>query len=223
YPPAFPVPPGTTPHAGVTVRYLAVQPPLDPVAAGTRALVYVDSRRAAYRWSLWRQGVRKPLASGSSSRYDLTVPVPRRTAGLYTLLVRTFAHGTAVPLVAQSSRSARILVVLPALTWQGLNPLDDDGDGLPNTLDAGGPVDLVRPLVTGLPVGFDEQAAFLAYLDKVHLGYDLTTDIGMIHGVGPGLAGHRAVVLAGSERWVSASLAAPLRSYVAGGGNLLSL
>ena len=113
--------------------------------------------------------------------------------------------------------------MLPALTWQGLNPLDDDGDGLPNTLDAGGPVDLVRPLVSGLPVGFDEQAAFLAYLDKAHLGYDLTTDLGLIHGVGPGLAGHRAVVLAGSERWVSASLAAALRSYVAGGGHLLSL
>src|SRR5207245_2386070 len=56
-----------------------------------------------------------------------------------------------------------------------------------------------------------------------HLGYDLTTDLGLIDGIGPRLAGHAGVVLAGSERWVPDSLASALRSYVSSGGHLLSL
>ena len=46
-----------------------------------------------------------------------------------------------------------MLVVLPALTWQGHNPVDDNGDGLPDTLDAGVPIELDRPLADGLPAG----------------------------------------------------------------------
>jgi hypothetical protein len=37
------------------------------------------------------------------------------------------------------------------------------------------------------------------------------------------MSGHAGVVLAGSERWIPASLAAALRSYVQGGGHVLSL
>jgi hypothetical protein len=115
--------------------------------------------------------------------------------------------------------------VLPALTWQAYNPVDDppDRDGVPNTLAGGGPIQLDRVLAGGLPGGFTDKAAFLSYLDKAHLPYDLTSDLALIDGVGPSLAGHSGVVLAGSERWIPASLGSELRSYVENGGRVLSL
>jgi hypothetical protein len=115
-----------------------------------------------------------------------------------------------------------VLVVLPALTWQGLNPVDDNGDGLPNTLSSGQPIKLARPLVKGLPAGVGDEAALLAYLDSSHHPYDLTTDLGLIDGVGPRLKGHRMVILAGTEQWLPHSQLSALHSYVAAGGHLLS-
>ena len=42
------------------------------------------------------------------------------------------------PIIVQANVPVgRVLVVLPWMTWQGRNPVDDDGDGLPNTLEAG--------------------------------------------------------------------------------------
>lgn len=229
FPARVPPSPETTSHAGVTVRYLAAQPPLTPVAAGGTAVVYVDARGRPYQWTLWRVGARKPSGHGSGQRHELRVKLPTgQGAGLYHLAITSGRHRTDVPLLASlpSARHApRILVVLPALTWQGQNPVDDppDQDGIPNTLDAGGPIELDRVLANGLPRGFADEAAFLAYLDRVHLGYDLTSDLGLIDGVGPSLAGHAGVVLAGSERWIPASLGSALRSYVEGGGRVLSL
>jgi hypothetical protein len=223
YPPLVPPPPGTTPHAGITVRYLAAEPQLDPAPAGGRALVYVDSRRRPYTWAVQRVGAPRPSAAGNASTPVLRVPLPKGAAGLYRLALRSGPYGTEVPLVASERPSARILVVLPALTWQGTNPGDEDGDGLPDTLDAGRTVQLQRPLVGGLPSDFSGEAAFLAYLDHAHLGYDLTTDLGLIDGIGPGLFGHKAIVFAGSERWLPSSLSGPLRTYVQAGGRVLSL
>ncbi len=223
FPSSLPPAPGSTPGAGVTVRYLAAQPPLDPFPAGSRAAVYVDSRQRTYRWALRRPGVSKPLVSGRSSSFLLRVPIPRSRAGLYELSVRAPGNRTTVPLVANASRRMRALVVLPTLTWQGLNPVDDDGDGIPDTLLTGSRIDLARPLVDGLPQGYGDEAALLTYLDSAHYSYDLTTDLGLVDGRGPTLAGHSAVILAGSEQWIPGSLAAALRSYVQGGGHVVSL
>ena len=55
-------------------------------------------------------------------------------------------HVASAPIIATPARRAPVLVVLPALTWQGANPVDDTGDGLPNTLGAGRSVRLDRPL-----------------------------------------------------------------------------
>jgi hypothetical protein len=223
FPLVLPPPPGSTPHAGVTVRYLAAQPPLVPVTAGSRAVVYVDSRRRPYRWLLWRAGVHKTISSGRADRTVLRVQVPaRRGAGLYHLALRSGPHSTAVPLVVNQARRAHILVVLPALTWQGLNPVDDNADGMPNTLPAGGPIQLARPFANGLPGGFSDEAGILGYLDATHRSYELTTDLALMAGIGPTLSGHRAVVLAGSERWLPVPLSSALRAYVLGGGNVLS-
>jgi hypothetical protein len=154
----------------------------------------------------------------------LRVRIPAAGAGLYELAVRSGPHRTLVPLVAaRRNPGARMLVVLPALTWQGENPVDDNHDGIPDTLARGGPVNLLRPLANGLPAGYEDEAAFLAYLDKAHLGYDLTTDLALAAGGGPPLNASRAVVFAGDERWLPANLGPRLRSYVQGGGRALSL
>ena len=65
--------------------------------------------------------------------------------------------------------------------------------------------------------------ALLRFCRSHRLGYQLTTDLGLIDGAGPRLAGHAGVVLAGDERWVPPALASALRAYVAGGGHILSL
>jgi FlgD Ig-like domain len=223
FPARIPPAPGTTPHTGVTISYLSAQPPFVPVPAGSNAIVGVHSPGLAYHWALERAGASGPVASGESDQAMLSVHLPAGRAGLYKLALRSPAGSTIVPIVASGTPRARVLVVLPALTWQGLNPVDDDGDGLPDTLARGDSIELVRPLVHGLPAGFADEAGLIAHLDASHRSYDLTTDIGLISGVGPRLAGHAAVVLAGSERWLPASEQAALRSYVRTGGRLLSL
>ena len=50
------------------------------------------------------------------------------------------ATARSVPFLVQAPQRARLLVVVPAITWLGVDKVDDDGDGLPNTLEAGGPV-----------------------------------------------------------------------------------
>ncbi len=76
FPVSLPPAPGTTPHAGITVRYLAAQPPLDPVPAGSPATVYVDSRHRPYSWTLTRTGARRPVARGSGRTVALRVRLP---------------------------------------------------------------------------------------------------------------------------------------------------
>lgn len=222
FPTELPPTRGSTPNAGVTVRYLAAQPPFGPVAAGTNASVYVDSRQRPYRWTLHRVGSRR-LTRGAGHGYSLTVNVPGSQAGLYVLGLHSGPNSTAVPIVAHAANLGghSVLVVLPALTWQGLNPVDDNADGMPNTLESGGPVNLSRPLADGLPPGFADEAALLAYLDKAHLGYDLTTDLGLVNHVGATLRGHAAVVFAGPVRWLTPTLGSDLKAYVNRGGNVL--
>jgi hypothetical protein len=225
FPTALPPVPGTTAGAGVTVRYLAAQPPLVPVPAGTSATVYVDARQHLYHWTLFRPFDRTALAAGASRSFALRVPIPRAGAGLYELALHYDGHRTLVPLVAgaPTGRAGRVLVVLPALTWQGVNPVDDTHDGLPSTLKAGDSIDLNRPLVDGLPAGWPDADRLVFFLRRHHLGYGLTTDLALAARTGPALSGYRGVILAGDETWLPAGLAAGLRDYVIAGGHLLSL
>ncbi len=229
FPATLPPAAGSTPGAGVTVRYLAAQPPLTPVPAGATAVVDVDARRHAYRWTLTLAGARRPLRSGRSSAVALPIALPAAAGpGVYALGLSWGTHQTAVPLIAGAragspAAHAPVLVVLPALTWQGLNPVDDSGDGIPSTLSAGLPVRLARPLVDGLPAGLGDEAALLAALRRAHLSVDLTTDIALAQGSGPTLSGHAGVVLAGTETWLPDTLASDLSTYVEQGGHVLSL
>jgi hypothetical protein len=215
---------GTTAHAGVTVSYLAAEPPLGPVPGGSVTTVSVVAAHQRYHWAVRRVGGKaKPVARGTGTSTSLRVRVPRRRAGLYVLAIRAGGHRTEVPIVAGTASHHRILVVLPGLTWQGQNPVDDNGDGFPDTLAAGDGVALHRPLVRGLPASFAGDAALVAYLDRAGMPYDLTTDVALADGSGPALAGHSGVVFAGPEVWLPAALAPELRTYVEHGGRVLSL
>ena len=69
-----------------------------------------------------------------------------RARGVYRLRLMPPRAPPPVPIaVAGGGGGGRVLVVLPAITWQGLNPVDDDADGFPDTLDNGG----VRPARRG--------------------------------------------------------------------------
>ncbi|MGZ4253023.1 MAG: FlgD immunoglobulin-like domain containing protein [Solirubrobacteraceae bacterium] len=226
FPLVVPPAPGTTPHAGVTVRYLAAEPPLRPVPAGSDTTVYVDARQQPYRWALRRAGSKKVVARGDTTDFALNLRVPSGPAGMYQLALRSGGNRTVVPIVASVpsvTREPRVLVVLPALTWQGLNPVDDDGDGVPDTLQNADSIALDRPLANGFPAGAVDEAGLLAYLDKTHRAYDLTTDVGLVSAFGPTLQGHTGVILAGSLRWLPGSLASTLRAYVANGGHVVSI
>jgi hypothetical protein len=235
FPTTIPAPAGSTPHAGVTVRYLAAQPPLTALKPGSPATVEVDSRRHAYTWTLRRAGSRAVLSSGRASAVSLRVPVPGGSDGLYELSLAWGSHRTAVPLLGGVSSSGsggsggsgptrgRVLVVLPALTWQGENPVDDDGDGTPNTLTAGTPIQLARPFTNGLPPGFGAEAALITYLRAAGLRFSLTSDLSLISSGAALLHGYSGVVLAGSETWLPAATATALSTWVTQGGHVFSL
>ena len=131
-----------------------------------------------------------------------------------------------MPFAVQARGRARsVLVVLPAITWQGRNPVDDDGDGMPNTLDNLVPSRIARPFAgDGLPEGFaDGVAPLLVHLDRTHHRYDITTDLALLRGHGPKLEGHKGILLAGDERWLPAGLQSRLRRFVEQGGRVASL
>ncbi len=227
--PTLPAVSGGTAGAGVTVRYLSVTPSLTPTPSGDRTSVSVASSGAPYTWTLRRSGTAKVLSHGAdpAGRSKIRVAMPRRAAGLYTLTVNAGTQSATVPLVASQAGAAaahaRVLVVLPMLTWTGDTPVDDSGDGLPDTLRNGHAVSLLRPLVDGPPTGFGADARLLSYLTAHHLGYQLTTDVALAQGVGPSLADRGGVVFPEGENFLPAGLELTLRGFVRGGGRALVL
>ena len=214
-------------RGGITVRYLRARAPASPVMAAENATVAVESAGERFTWTLRRVGssaIRK-RGSGTRSRRVRFV-APGGKSGLYLFEVRTRTRRTATPLVVQSQQERDVLVVLPATTWQGLNPVDDDGDGRPDTLPAGLPVRvLARPYVKdGIPPQIRRhEALLLAQLDREGRRYDLTTDVALARGEGPTLRGHRGVIIAGDARWLDGRVARSLRSFVRDGGRLLTV
>ena len=214
-------------RAGVTVRYLAAAPPPRPVVAGRRTTVLVDARGRRYTWALRRLGEPQVLARGRGSDYRLRLRAPRGQAGLHVLTIATRRHRTRIPLVVSAPVDRRVLVILPALTWEGLNPVDDDGDGMPNLLTGSGrdgSVRLGRPLANGMPASVAHQeGALLRFLDANLMRYELTTDAALAAGKGPPLDGYRGTVFAGDSRWITPQLRRMLRRRVEEGGRVWSL
>jgi hypothetical protein len=217
-------------QGGITVRYLGVQPPSAPLPAGRSVALFVDARGKRVQWSLRRAGggPRPSRRSGGLVKTPVVrVPIPRGESGLFVLTVRAGARKQQVALPVRSSNPHRVLVVLPAITWAGRNPADDDGDGTINTLDRGVGAAVNRVMVgdgSGLPVGLGtEEAKILAYLDHHHHRYDLTTDWALDKGGPPArLDAYKGVILAGDTRWLPARVGARLRRFVRGGGTLAS-
>jgi flagellar hook assembly protein FlgD len=207
---------------GITVRAIAAAPPLWPVTAGEKATINVDARRRPYRWRLRRVGRSRPVATGREAPGDpVELTAPGGDSGLYLLELRAGGHNTAVPVPVQSEERARMLVVLPAITWVGTDEVDQDADGVPNTLEAGTAVDWPRVFAGGLPKDLTENVApLLVHLDREHIRYDLTTDLDLALSDNPRATDRIGVLLAGSERWVTRPYARRLRRYVLDGGRL---
>jgi flagellar hook assembly protein FlgD len=209
---------------GLTVRTIAAEAPMRPVTAGEKVTINVDARRRPYRWRLRRVGRSRPAANGREGPgepVDLTAP--GGDSGLYVLELRAGRHTTAVPVPVQSEERARMLVVLPAITWVGTDQVDQDADGVPNTLEAGTPVNWPRVVAGGLPEDLTERVApLLVHLDRAHIRYDLTTDLDLALSRSPRATDRTGVLLAGSERWVTRAYARRLRRYVLDGGRLAS-
>ncbi|HEX8085778.1 MAG TPA: N,N-dimethylformamidase beta subunit family domain-containing protein [Solirubrobacteraceae bacterium] len=211
-------------RAGITIRYLGLQPPVVPIAAGKAAEVGVDSRGAAWNWTLRRVGSPLPSRRGRhSSGGAFRVRPPNGKSGLFLYEVRTRTRAARVPLAVDDRDDNRVLVVLPATTWQGRNPVDDDADGIPNTLELGGPVRIGRVFARdGLPQGLTEnEGPLLAHLDRTGLRYDLTTDVALAVRRGPQIEGHRGVLLAGDTVWLTSDVRRRLRSFAAARGHTL--
>jgi FlgD Ig-like domain len=220
--------PGAVPGApGITVRCIAAQPPLRSVTAGGRAAFFVDARHRAYRWQIWRLGTSHIAARGrgAADQTRLSVPAPRGPSGVYLLHLSSGRWSTSVPYLVQSRQRSRVLVVVPTISWLGADHVDDPPfDGVPNSLDNGGPVHWPRVFAGsgGRPPGFAQVAQLLTFLDRQRISYDLTSDLDLALTGNPRATDRPGVLLAGSERWIPRALAQRLRRYVLDGGRLAS-
>lgn len=222
-------------RGGITVRKLGVLPPAVPTVGGGLGQIAIDSRTTRYAWSLRRlSGSRTPARRGTRAKPFLNLHAPRGISRLFVLDVRANGVQQRVPYPVQSAEPVAgpsaaaphgVLVVLPAMTWQGRNAIDDDGDGLPDLLDRGLPVRLDRVYArNGLPVGFGRnEEPLMAFLDSRRHRYDLTTDVALAGPGGADLPRYRGVLIAGDARWLPATVGRALRRFAQAGGTVVSM
>jgi hypothetical protein len=221
-------------RGGVTVRYLGAQTPVTPVEARDPVPIQVDARQERYSWTVRRLGgsqIRKH-SNKPKTTPNVRFAAPGGKSGVYVFTAHTATRSTRVvfgvqarkPVAGTAAKPRGVLVLLPYVTWQGRNPVDDDGDGAPNTLDLGGPVRPQRIMAgDGLPQGFDDQEGpLLRWLDAQGKRYDITTDFALSAGAGPALAGHHGVLIPGDARWLPTKVRVALRAFVKAGGTVVS-
>jgi hypothetical protein len=222
-PSAATAPPGT----GVSVRSFTLRGPLEVVPAGAMANLEVGPIDRSIDFVVSRLGDPTPLRKGGriGGRFRVRIPSDAKT-GLYVVRVRAGRHRAVWPIAVaglpQTKRAAdrpRPLVVLPAISWQGLNAVDDDLDGFVDSFPRARSLRLDRPFAGGaLPPRFEaEVAPLLRYLDRERLAYDLTTDLSLARGEGPALGNAPGVAFAGSALWLPEQLLGRLRDEVADG------
>ncbi len=227
-----PVPSSRTarPGTGVTVRNFSLSGPLDAVSAGSVARLEVGPFDRSFEFVLSRLGDPEAIRRGGRVGGSFRVGIPRKTrTGVYLVRVRAGEQRAVWPLAVaglpqkdSAEGRSRVLAVLPALTWQGLNPVDDDADGFADTLTTARSVRIDRPFAGGgLPPRFESEVApLLRWLDREQLAYDLTTDLALARRVGPALGNAPGVAFLGSELWLPRPLLGRLRGYAAGGGRV---
>jgi len=219
------------PGTGVSVRRFTLRGPLSAVTAGAFAHLEVGPVDRSFDWVVSRLGDPKPVLHGGrvAGRFRIRIPSETRT-GVYLVRVRTGKERAVWPLAVaglppkRARGHARPLVVLPALTWQGLNRLDDDADGFDDRLPFARAVRVDRPFRGGgLPPRFESEVSpLLRWLDREGLAYDLTTDLALARREGPALGNAPGVAFAGTELWLPKQLMERLRDYVADGGRVAS-
>jgi len=220
------------PGTGVSVRSFTLGGPLAVVPVGARAELEVGPIDRSFDFALSRLGDPSVLRRGErvGGRFSVGIPKTLRT-GIYVVRVRAGEQRAVWPLAIAGLPARkrdvdrpRPLVVLPALTWQGLNRVDDDADGFVDTLANGTAVRLDRPFRGGaLPPRFTaEVSPLLRWLDRARLAYDLTTDIALARRNGPALGNAPGVAFAGSELWLPRQLLGRLRAYAGDGGRVAS-
>ena len=226
-----PVPraPVARPRTGVSVRDFTLRGPLSAVTAGAFAHLEVGPVDRSFDFAVSRLGDPTRILHGGrvAGRFRIHVPSKMRT-GVYLVRVRAGDHRAVWPLAVaglppRSARGeARPLVVLPALTWQGLNRVDDDADGFTDRLPFSESVRVDRPFAGGgAPARFDEEVSpLLRWLDRERLPYDLTTDLALSRHEGPALGNAPGVAFAGSELWLPEEVLKRVRDYAADGGRL---
>jgi hypothetical protein len=220
-----PVPGPVRGRPGVTVRHLALAPPVRPVAPGSVAAIPVDARGQRVEWGLRSVPSGRLIAHGMSRGSRVRVRVPASAGGLQLASVVGNGRRMEVPLCVNRG-PRRVLVVLPAIRWQGVASVDSTGQGLPDTLPRSRTVllgRLVPPLPGGLEGLHSNVVPLIRQLSRANLPFELTTDIALAEGVGPKLKGHSGVILAGEETWLPKAQLVALRDWVSSGGRLLDL
>jgi FlgD Ig-like domain/N,N-dimethylformamidase beta subunit-like, C-terminal len=210
----------------ITVRTIAAEPPARPVTAGQKVRINVDARGRPYRWQLRRLGQARPVKQGRAKpgQHQIEVTAPSGDSGLYLLDLAAGTHATTVPVLVQSATRARMLVVVPVMSWLGTEQVDEDADGVINDFATGEAVSWPRVQPGGLPADLRENVMpLLRFLDAAHIRYDLTSDLDLALSRSPRASDRTGVLLAGSERWLPRAYARRLRAYVQDGGRVASI
>ena len=177
-----------------------------------------DARSGVYVVRVRSRGVKE--ARGTASGDDPAVsrrPArrSRRADGpLYTARWPLVVAG--LPPKGVAPDRPRPLVVLPAISWQGVNPFDSDLDGFADTLANAAAIPADRPYAGGrLPAALvRESSPLLSFLDRAGLAYDLTTDLSLTRAEGPALGNAPGVAVGGSAIWLPRRLRDRLLSEV---------
>jgi hypothetical protein len=141
---------------------------------------------------------------------------------VFLLELRIGRHRYTTPFAVRGRRIGRLLVVLPATTWQVRNPVDGNGDGFSDRLPQDRAVETSRPMAgSGLPPGFTaDDVPLLLALDRARLRYDLTTDLALARGETRLPIRSRGILFSAAPRFFVLGLGRQVRAYVRGGGRV---
>ncbi len=219
-----PLPSAVRGRPGVTVRRLAASSPQLPHRPGGVLDLPVAAAGGRWKWALRQAGSGRVLASGRGRGDRIRLRLPRRRSGLFLVAVNGGGRRLIVP-VPVNRRPRPLLVVLPTIRWQGTSAVDENGDGLPDTLPLGRAVTLGRLAPPRIALeGLQSQVIpLLKMLALIKVPYELTTDSALAQGRGPSLRGHSGAVIAGESTWLPEATLAGIRRWIEGGGRLLDL